>query len=337
MNDERAALESLINAFRLSSLISLAAKLGVADHLATSPKTAGELARLTSCHEDSLYRVLRTLAGIGIFAETEGRYFHLTPLASWLRGDVDGSLKAAAEVVGEEWTWRPWGALLHSVRTGETAFDHLYGQSTWDWFGENPAAAALFNQHMDVRTQTHARAILDSFDFSKMRTIADVGGGQGSLIAAILRRYPNATGAVVNLPHVIQSASRNGFDDVAHRLEFVAGNFFEAVPAGYDAYVLKDILHDWNDGHARKILQTCRRAMHEKSVLLIIEHIVCPANLHCAAKAIDMQMLVRTGGRNRTQEEFLEFFRQTGFGLCSLVRPNGGPDLLAARPCNDAV
>ena len=327
----------MIGGYRLSGLIALAAKLRVADHLATGPKTAGELALLTSCGEDSLYRALRALASWGIFAEEPGRCFRLTPKAEYLRSDAADSLRVAAEVVGEEWAWRPWGSLLHTVRTGTPAFDYLFGESTWRWFGDNPAAAGLFNQHMEGITSKDSEAILAAYDFPGMRTVVDVGGGQGTLLAAILRRHPNATGVLVNLPQVIRSADRERFNDVAHRFEWVAGNFFDAVPAGCDVYVLKDILHDWADEQARSILATCRRAMREDSILLVIEHLVCPPNRHCVAKIVDIQMMVRTGGRNRTQEEFRELFEWSGFGGFEIIRSAGGPELLAVHCRNDGA
>jgi hypothetical protein len=331
MNEDRVALENLIGGFKLSSLVALAAKLRLADHLSSGPRTAGELAALTSCHEDSLYRALRALAGLGIVTEELDRRFRLTPCGEYLRSDVPGSLKIAAEIVAENWTWQPWGALLHSVRSGETAFDHLFGESTWSWFSTNPEAAALFNQHMDVRTSADAEALLAAFDFFGIRTIVDVGGGQGSLLAAILRRHPGASGVLVNLPHVIESVNRSSFYDLGHRLEFASGDFFHAVPDGADLYILKDILHDWNDDQAQKILETCRAAMHARSVLLVIEYLICPPNQHCAGKVVDIQMMVRTGGRNRTQEEFRDLFNRSGFGEFRLLRPDTGPDLLAVR------
>ena len=331
MNNDRSTIQHAIGGFRLSQLISVVARLRVADRLTTGPKTVGELAQATGSHEDSLYRVLRTLAGLGIFAEQDGRLFGLTPSADFLRSDVPDSLRVAAEVVGEEWMWRPMGALLHSVMSGEPAFDHLYGGSTWDWFGQNPAASGLFNQLMDATTSADAKTIMSAFDFSDARMVVDIAGGQGVLVAAILRRHPSARGVLFNLPHVIESANRDAVGDVAHRLQFVAGDFFEAVPPGGDLYILKQILHDWNDDRSRDILATCHRAMAENTRLLIIEHLVCPPNHSCRGKAEDIQMMVRTGGRNRTTEEFRDLLIPSGFDLLAIIRPAGGPDVLEAR------
>lgn len=331
MNEDRAAVENLIGGFKLSCLVAVAAKLQIADHLAHGFRTAAELARLTSCHEDSLYRALRALAGMGIFAEGPDKCFRLTPRGEYLRSDVPGSLRVAAQIVTEDWTWLPWGALEHSVRTGETAFDSLFGESTWSWFSANPEAGALFNQHMDVRTAADAEALLAAFDFSGIRTIVDVGGGQGSLLAAILRRQREASGTLVNLPHVIESVHRDRFHDLGKRLQFAPGDFFDSVPNGADLYILKDILHDWNDDRALQILETCQRAMRANSTLLVIEYVVCPPNLHCGGKIVDIQMMVRTGGRNRTQEEFRDLFGRSGFAGFQLLRSGTGPDLLAVR------
>jgi hypothetical protein len=331
MIDERAALQNAIGGLRVTHLIAVAAKLRLADHLAAGPKTVGQLAHATGCDAGSLYRVLRALASLGIFAEESDRSFGLTSRAEYLRSDIAGSLRVAAEVAGEEWVWRPWGTLLHSVTSGTTAFDHLYGRSTWEWFGENPAAAALFNQHMEDITSADADAVVAACDLSGVHTLIDIGGGQGRLIAAILRRNSAMRGVLFNLPHVIDSADRQKVQDVAPRLEFVAGDFFKAVPTGGDLYILKEILHDWDDARAREILANCHQAMHANATLLIIEHVICPANQPCSAKLVDIQMMVRTGGRNRTQDEFRELLVASGFTEPEVFQPSRGPGLLKAR------
>jgi len=178
--ETRARLRELIEGYRMTQMVHVAAKLRIADHLKSGPLTVKELARLTSTHEDSLYRLLRTLAGLGVFSEEDGPRFRLTPMADLLRSDVSGSLRVNAEVTGEPWMWRPWGNLMHSIKTGEVAFDNLYGKDTWDWFAENPGPAQLFNSFMDEVTGAETRAVLAGYDFGGAQTVVDIGGGRGS-------------------------------------------------------------------------------------------------------------------------------------------------------------
>jgi hypothetical protein len=324
----RDALLGLIGGFRVSQMIAVAAKLRIADHLRDGPRTSRALAQLTGSHHDALYRVLRTLASLGLFAEDEPDLFRLTPLGDWLRSDVPGNVRSAAEVVGEEWMWRPWGALAHTVKTGETAFDALYGQDTWTWFGDHPDAARLFDSLMDEITLADAEAIVAGFDFSAHRTIVDVAGGRGVLLAEILRRNPGARGLLFNVPAVIDSARLTIPRALGDRLELASGDFFRAVPGGGDLYILKNILHDWSDADAAKILVTCRQAMAPHARLLIIEHLVCAPNERCAGKVGDVQMMVRTGGRNRSIAELSRLLTAGGFQQPALRPSAGGPDLL---------
>lgn len=324
----RSAMQALLGGFRVSQMLAVAAKLRVADHLREGPRTVRDLARATESCEDALYRVLRTLAGVGVFAEEDGPSFRLTPRAELLLTDVPGSLRVAAEVVGEEWNWRPWGALWHTVKTGETAFDHLYGESTWEWFAGHPAAARLFDQHMDGITSSEAQGVVAAADFAGARTVVDVGGGRGVLLAAILGRHRSARGILFNLPAVIEVARHTLDVDIAQRIEFVAGDFFQAVPGEGDTYILKNILHDWNDDRARDILETCRRAMPRAATLLIIEHVVSPANQLGPGHIADIQMMVRNGGRNRTEEELRHLLAASGFHLRRVIPTVGGPEVM---------
>jgi hypothetical protein len=289
-----------------------------------------DLALVTTTHEDALYRLLRTLASMGVFAEEEGRSFRLTPMAELLLTDVPGSLRVAAEVVGEEWNWRPWGALLHSVETGETAFDHLYGESTWDWFAEHPAAARMFDQHMDANTSADAEAIVAAFDFSGRPDDRRCRGRTGRLLTGILRRHTSARGITFSLPAVIES-SRGllGLTEPAAGSD-VASMRSTARREG-DLYVLKNILHDWDDARARDILAACRRAMGGPARLLIIEHVVGRSNQSCAGTIGDIQMMVRSGGRNRTAEELRELLAACGFHLRRIIPTGGGPDIVEAQ------
>jgi len=333
----RDALLGLIGGFRISQMIAIAAKLRIADHLSDGPKTARALAELTGSHSDALYRVLRALASAGVFAEDETELFRLTAMGEWLRSDVRGSVRTAAEVVGEEWMWRPWGALAQTVTTGETAFDALYGQNTWTWFGEHPVAARLFDSFMDDMTLADAESIVASFDFSVDRTIVDVAGGRGVLLAEILRKNPGTRGLLFNVAAVIESARLTFPSALTDRVEFVAGDFFLAVPGGGDLYILKNILHDWADAEATKILIACRVAMPSHARVVIIEHLVCAPNERCAGKVGDVQMMVRTGGRNRTIAELSHLLAAAGFRPPVAQPTRGGPDMVVAALVENVV
>ena len=315
-------IRRMTTAYQMTQLLYVAAKLRIADHLASGPRPVAELAAASGSHADSLYRILRALAGLGVFAEEEGRRFRLTPAAELLRTGVPNSMRSAAEVRGEDWMWRSWGALIESVKTGRTGFDLVYGKNTFDWFAENPAAARLFDDFQADLTRRSAAAVASAYDFSAARTIADVGGGSGTLLAAVLERNPHARGILFDLPHVIDAARKTLPAAISRRCEFVGGDFFKAVPRGADAYLLKYILHDWDDDRSRAILGRIREAMPASAKLLVVEDLVCGPNVPCDAKLGDVNMLARTGGRNRTEKEYRDLLQSGGLQVRRVV-PTG--------------
>jgi hypothetical protein len=322
--DARGLLMNLLDGFRATQMVHVAAKLKLADHLAGGAKPVDELARLTQTHEDSLYRMLRLLAGYGVFAEEAGKRFRLTPAAELLRSGVPGSLRVQAEIVGEEHYWRPWGALLHSVRTGETGFDHLYGENTFDWMTKHPAAAAQFNALMDEFTVREGRSVVENYDFRGAKQVVDVGGGRGVLLEAILRQNPSARGVLMDLPHVLDAAKKALPAEAARRIEFRPGNFFQGIPGGGDVYTLKNIIHDWDLEKSLVILKNLRQAMPAGARLLVIENIVCGPNMICPGKTSDLTMLARTGGRNRTEAEYRELLSGNGFTVQRVIGTSPG-------------
>ena len=329
--DARQRVQQMIAGHIPSMLVSVAAKLRLADHLRDGPRTVTELAGLTKTHEDSLYRVLRALTELGIFVEEPARTFRLNETAELLRSDAPGSLRAAAEVSGEPWMRGPWGALLHSVQTGETAFNHLYGEGTFDFFAKNPEAGVLFDTWQAAGTNSGAKAVAAAYDFSGVKSVVDVGGGFGALLVEVLRREPNMKGVLFDLAHVVAQAKTRFEEGLAQRVEFVAGDFFKAIPSGHDVYLMKYILHDWNDERSRAILASTRKAMGGRGKLLVVEVIVAPPN-QAGGKVGDVFMLVRTGGRNRTEQEYRDLLGSGGFDVTRVIPTETDLAIIEATP-----
>jgi SAM-dependent methyltransferase len=315
----------MISGFWISRAIYIAAKLGLADHLRDGPKTAQELAAVTGTHGPSLYRVLRALASVGVFVEEEEGGFTLTPLSETLRTDVPGSLRAFATVeLGEE-HYPAWGELLHSVTTGEIAFDRAFGMPVWKFFDQHPENAQTFNDAMTGLTLAVNDAVLSSYDFSSISKIVDVGCGHGSLIVSILKTNPDMKGVLFDAPSVVKGAqSRIEAEGMADRCDVVAGDFFDSAPGGGDAYILKWIIHDWDDERSIRILQNCHRAMKEKGTLLLVEAVIPRGSEPHFSKFMDLNMLVMTGGRERTENDYRMLLEASGFKLTRIIQ-TGSP------------
>ncbi len=328
-----ADLRRMIVGYRLSQALHVAAKLGIADLLAEGPRRAEDLAGVTGSHPSSLYRVLRLLASEGVFEELEEGQFTLTPLAEPLRSDAPNSLRARAIFDGEEWNWHPWGNLLHSTKTGGSAFDHTYGVAVFDYLKETPEAATSFDSLMAAQTRPWALSVADAYDFADIGTLVDVGGGYGALLAAILTAHPHLKGVLVDLRHVVAGA-RPKLEEagLAGRCETVAGDFFQSVPDGGDAYILKHVLHDWDDDRCVSILGNCWRAISNEGRLLVIEFLVAPGNEPDYGKYLDLNMLVLTKGRERTEEHYRTLFKAADFTLSRVVATRSELSIIEGRP-----
>jgi hypothetical protein len=305
----------------LSQALYVVAKLGVADLLAAEPQTASQLAAATKTHERSLYRVLRSLASIGIFEETESRVFVNTPYSEPLRSDAPNSLRNGAIFMGEEWHWRVWGDMLYSVETGKPAWGHIYGMEVFDYFAENPRQAEIFNNAMTDMSAGIAPAVVEAYDFSGINTLMDIAGGHGYLLAQILKANPEMKGVLFDMPSVIAGAG--AFfekEGVAARAEKVSGDFFTSVPNNADAYIMKHIIHDWDDERATKILQNIRQAMTENGKVLIVEVVVPEGNEPHQGKVLDLEMLVSPGGLERTADEYRELLEASGLRLTRIIQ-----------------
>jgi hypothetical protein len=310
----------------ISKPIYAAAELGIADILAEGTKSIEELAQITQSHSPSLYRMMRALASVGIFFETEGKRFELTPMAEYLK---TGAMRSIALMFNSDWSDKAWGYFLDSVKTGGTAFEKAHGMPVSDWLEKNPRAAEVFNEANAIKAANSHRAIVDVYNFSGINTLTDVGGGLGALMAEILIANPLMNGVVADIPYVIQKAKKilrsRGLED---RCQVVECDFFKKIPAGSEVYLLSNILHDWPDEQCQIILTNCHRAMKTKSRLLVVEMIIPPGNEPSVAKLLDIEMLVTTGGRERTEAEFKNLFESTGFELSRIMPTKDGVCLI---------
>ncbi len=310
------AVRRMIDGYKLSQALHVVATLGVADLLAGGPRTSTELAEAVGAHPVALYRVLRALASVGIFHELDGAWFALTSLGDCLRSDAPEPVGAWAAFVGRAYRWQAWAHLLDSVRTGECAFRQVHGLSGWDYRARNPEENAIFDRAMTDLSRRASRAIVEAYDFGRHTTVVDVGGGRGALLAAILTRYPAVHGIVFDLPQVVaESPPLLEAAGIAERCEIVGGNFFDGVPPGADAYLLKTVLHDWDDEHALRILHACRRASSTGGALVIIEWDLGSRNTARDAKLSDLEMLVGNGGLERSLDQYSALLTRSGFRL----------------------
>ena len=315
-------MRALISAYWTSQLVLVAAQLGVADVLAKGPRTAEAIAQQVGAQPAALRRVLRALASQGVFAVDARGRFRLTPLAQTLRSDRPGSLRDFARMMVDDYNWQSWGALLHGVRTGELPFDHVHGMPVFEYLARHPEKERVFAASMASISGTENAAVARAYPFGKLRQLVDVGGAHGHLLATILRRHRKLRGVLYDQPQVIAAAAQSGFlstPDLAGRHELVGGSFFESVPAGADGYLMKYILHDWNDAQCLQILGHCRDAMAEGGRVLVVDHVVPPGNGADWAKLLDINMLVGPGGQERTREEFGDLFARAGLRLVRVV------------------
>jgi hypothetical protein len=319
------AMMDLISGHRVTAVIYVAARLGLADLLTDGPQTAADLARSTDTHERSLLRLMRALCALGICTEAMDGKFGLTELGRYLTAGSERSLKAWALLEGDMLR-TGWAQIIESIRTGKTGAELAGGglERFEEMAKANQAAAALFNEAMVSGTRVQIPALLAAYDFSGISTLMDVGGGLGELISAILKKYPLMHGIVFDLPHCEEAAVKNlAALGVADRCKFIAGSFFESVPAAADAIIMKSIIHDWNDERCVRILQNCHRSLKPGARLLVLDRVMPnklePTADHLAAVLSDLNMLRGPGGCERTENEHRELLVKGGFRMTRIV------------------
>ena len=328
-------LLQIATGFWASRALYISAKLGIADRLTGGPESAETLASACGVHAGSLRRVLRALASLGVFAEDAQGRFIQTPLSLGLRSGAAGSLREFVVMLGEPESWLAWGDLMHSVRTGQSAFEHVFGAPLFDHMAAHPDAARTFDAAMAERGTAENEAVLAAWEFPQTGRVVDVGGGQGGLLAAVLRSHEGLDGILFDIAHVVERA-RPMLDaqGLARRAQGLAGDFFtDPLPAGADLYLLKKVIHDWDDTQAVAILQACARAMSPASRLLLIEPVIALDNEPSFAKLLDLFMLVWPGGRERTVPEHARIIAAAGLELRSSVVTRSPLSILeVARP-----
>jgi hypothetical protein len=307
-----------------------AASLGVADLLASGPKTRDELARAAGAQPRALYRVLRALACLGIFAERADGRFENTPQSEFLRSDVPGSVRDYVIFAGQPWHLAAFAHILHSVRTGEPCGERAVGKPIWEFLATDAEQGRIFNAAMTGIIGDTAMAVRDAYDFSGIRTLVDVGGGHGILLATMLAANPWLRGVLFDQPHVVEGAgptfSRRGVQD---RTTIVGGDFFREVPKG-DAYVMSHIIHDWDDEPSVKILRTIRRAAEPGARLLLVEAVIPAGNAFSFGKILDLEMLALPGGLERTESEYRALLAGGGFRMTRMVPTCSSSEIVEA-------
>ena len=304
----------------VANVVHIAAKIGLADQLADGPKSAADLAGPLALHAPSLHRLMRTLAGLGLLTESEAQRFSLTKLGAALKSNAPGSARSTLLMTGSGWVGSGFANLLHSLQTGRTGFEKAHGMPFFDYLARHPEDASVFSGAMVGLHGAEPPAVAAAYEFSMFETVVDVGGASGNMLAAILARHPEPRGVLFDQPHVVVDADKLLNDNgVSDRVTVEAGDFFQSVPSGGDAYVLSHILHDWDDDQCITILGHCRKAMKPDGRLLIVEMVLPPGDAPHPGKVLDMVMLVLIGGQERTEAEYADLLHRAGFRLSRVV------------------
>ena len=329
---ETEQLTRIMTSAALIRAVSAIAELGVADLIQSGQAQPVEhLANATKTHEPSLYRILRFMAGHGLFKETGNRRFDHTPLSTALRTDTPGSYRDAARLFYP--VSAAWDGLHHSLQTGEPGFNKVFGAPIFEYIPTHPELGPVFDAGMTSMNFYETDAMLDAYDFTGISVLADIGGGNGSLISAVLARYPNMTGILFDLGHVAGRAKENlKAAGLAGRCNVIEGSFFETIPAGADAYLLRHIIHDWTDEQCIQILGHCRKVIPSAGKLLIVGCVVPAGNAPSLSKNMDITMLTFTGGQERTEAQFRSLLKASGFELISITPTTSIVSVVEGKP-----
>jgi SAM-dependent methyltransferase len=332
---ETAAAQQLMQlstGYIASTVLYIAVKLRIPDRLAAGPRTAADLARELAVNEDALFRVLRTLASLGVFEQPAARTFSNNTASSMLRSGTPGSMYEMALWMSDPLHFQVYADAMHSVQTGKPAAEKTFGMPVFEYFPKHPEESEIFNNAMTMFSGTVIPAVLDVYDFGGINTLVDVAGGHGRVLTSILQKYPAMQGVLFDLEHVLAGA-RAVIKDLGleNRCRALSGDFFKAVPQGGDAYIMKHIIHDWDDERAALILKNIREAMKPGGRVILLEAVVTPGSQPDFAKIIDLEMLLMPGGRERTEQEFRDLFAGAGFELTRVIPTKSPLSVIEAR------
>jgi hypothetical protein len=326
------AVFRMATAYWASQTIYVAAKLGIADVLGEASKSSDEIASATGANGNSLARLTRALVALDLLAVDGDGRFRLTAIGASLQSGMPGSMRSIILTLGEE-HYQAWGKLVDSVQCDTPAFNNVYRRPLFEYLAENSAAAKTFNEAMTDLTSQMALATILAYDFSESRVVADIGGGHGVLLDSILRTNPSTKGILFDSEQVIAAAGPHIWNKgVGDRRQSIGGDFFESVPEGADIYILKNVLHDWSDEGAVRILKNCRRAMDSQAKLLVIEMVLPLMDDVAFGNLLDLNMLVMSGGRERTKDEYCSLFEKSGFHLKQVIPTLAPVSILEAIP-----
>lgn len=327
-----AGILQIMNGGYVAGAIACLAQLGIPDLMDGAPKSAKELASQVGADPQALYRLLRATACVGVLAEGPDGKFSQTPMSAVLRSGATPSLRSFAIMGGREWHGRGWSHLEYCVRTGKQALDKIYGKPVFDYLKENPAEAQIFNDAMTELSMIDSPAIAAAYNFESVRSIVDVGGGHGFLLATILERNPDLRGTLYEAPHVIEGASNGPLKPVMERCTLASGDMFSSVPAGADAYIMKHIIHDWPDDLCIQILKACRKSVNANGRLLVVDSVIQPGEDFSPGKFLDLQMLIFPGGSERTEKQFRDLFAAAGWELRRIIPTAASDSIVEGFP-----
>jgi hypothetical protein len=322
----------LLSGIQVTCAVSCLAQLGIPDLVEGGPKSTDELARQTGTNPQALYRLMRATASLGVLAEGPDGTFSETPMSAVLRSNANPSLRAYAIMEGREWSLRSWARLEYSVRTGKQALDEIYGMPIFEYFKQHPEEAQIFHGAMTAFSMIDSPAVAAAYNFDGIRSIVDVGGGHGLLLATILAKNPLMKGTLFEVPHVLDECRTGPLKPVMERCTFASGDMFSSVPAGSDAYIMKHIIHDWPDDLCIKILAACRKGVNPGGKLLVVDNVIQPGNDFAPGKFLDLVMLLFPGGRERTEKQFRDLFAAAGWKLSRIIPTAAADSIVEGVP-----
>jgi hypothetical protein len=309
----------ILTGIHVAGAVSCLAQLGIPDLVEASPQTAPELAAQIGAAPQALYRLLRATASVGVLSEAPDGKFSQTPLSAVLRTNATPSLRDFAIMSGREWHGRGWSHLEYCVRTGKQAMEQIYGVPVFEYFRQNPEEARIFNDAMSDLSMIDAPAVAEAYNFDGIRSIVDIAGGHGLLLATILQRNPHLQGTLFEMPHVLDGARSGPLKPVMERCTLSSGDMFSSVPAGADAYIMKHIIHDWPDDRCVQLLSACRKGVNSGGKLLVVDTVIQPGNDFSPGKFLDLQMMIFPSGCERTEKQFRDLFAGAGWRLNRII------------------